>query len=43
MYECVKRGTLSKYVRKFEDNKLPLDLIRFYTAELILTLECLHS
>jgi serine/threonine protein kinase len=38
----VKRGTLSRMMRKM-DFKLPLDLIKFYAAELILILEYLHK
>lgn len=43
MYEYVQNGTLSKLFKKFDKYKLPLELTAFYTAELIQTLEYLHS
>ena len=43
MYEYVKRGTLSKFMKELDGNKLPLDLAKFYAAEIVLTLEYLHS
>ena len=42
MYEYVKRGTLSRMMRKMDHN-LPLELVRFYAAELVLIMEKLHS
>jgi len=34
MYEFVKRGTLSRMIRKFK-HKFPLELARFYAAEIV--------
>ncbi len=42
MHEYVKRGTLSRMIRKF-DHKFPLDLVKFYAAEIIMILEYLHG
>jgi protein kinase A len=39
----VQKGTLSKLMKKYEGQRLPIDLAIFYTAELIITLEYLHS
>ena len=43
IYEYVQRGTLSKLIKKFERERLPIDLAIFYTAELVHTLEYLHN
>lgn len=43
IYEYVQRGTLSKLIKKFDKERLPIDLAIFYTAELVQTLEYLHG
>lgn len=43
IYEYVQRGTLSKLIKKFDKERLPIELAVFYTAEIILTLEYLHG
>ena len=40
MFEYSKHGTLSRLVRKL--GKLPLELAKFYAAELVVILEYLH-
>lgn len=42
LYEYVNRGTLSRMIRKYE-GKFPIDLAKFYIAEIIITLEYLHN
>ena len=42
MYEYVKRGTLSRMMRKM-DYKIPIELVRFYAAEIVIILEYLHG
>ncbi len=39
----MQNGTLSKLFKKFEKQRLPIELAIYYTAELISTLEYLHS
>ncbi len=39
----MQRGTLSKLIKKFEKERLPIELAVFYTAEIIQTLEYLHG
>jgi 3-phosphoinositide dependent protein kinase-1 len=39
----VSNGTLSKMFKKFEKQRLPMELAVYYTAELITTLEYLHG
>lgn len=41
MFDYAKHGTLSRLIRKL--GKLPIELARFYAAELIVVLEYLHS
>lgn len=43
VYEYVSNGTLSKLFKKFEKQRLPIELAVYYTAELITTLEYLHG
>jgi serine/threonine protein kinase len=39
----VQRGTLSKLIKKFDKERLPIELAVFYTAEIVQTLEYLHG
>jgi serine/threonine protein kinase len=41
LYEYVKRGTLSRLIRKYEGS-FPYELARFYVAEIVSSLEYLH-
>lgn len=42
LYEYVNKGTLSRMIRKFE-GKFPIELVKFYIAEIIVTLEYIHN
>lgn len=42
MYEYIKRGTLSRMIRKMK-NKFPINLAKFYAAEIINSLEYLRT
>ena len=41
MFEYANHGTLSRLIRKY--GKLPLELAKFYAAELVNILEFLHT
>lgn len=42
MYEYIKRGTLARMIRKMK-TKFPLNLARFYAAEIINALDYLRT
>ena len=44
MFEYASRGSLTKLINKFKDGqKMPLDLVRHYAAEVISALEAMHA
>jgi len=44
VFEYASRGSLTKLISKVHmaEGKMPLDLIRFYAAEILLALEVMH-
>ena len=42
MYEYVKKGTLARLIRKMKSN-FPLNLARFYAAEIVSVLDYLRN
>lgn len=45
VFEYVNRGSLTKLISKLSlgDLRMPMDLVRYYAAEIVLALEFLHS
>ena len=45
VFEYVNRGSLTKLISKLSlgELRMPMDLVRFYAAEIVLALEFLHS
>jgi len=44
VFEFASRGSLTKLINKFKDgHKMPLDLVKYYSAEIISALELMHS
>ena len=45
VFEYASRGSLTKLISKLhmEEAKMPMDLIRFYAAEILLALEVMHK
>lgn len=42
LYEYVNKGTLSRMIKKFQ-GKFPIELVKFYVAEIIVAMEYLHD
>lgn len=45
VFEYASRGSLTKLISKLSmgEHKMPLELVRFYSAEILLALELMHS
>lgn len=44
MFEFASRGSLIKLINKFKNGqKMPLDLVKYYAAEIISALEAMHT
>ena len=46
MFEYANRGSLTKLISKLslgDGNKMPYELARFYAAEILMALDCMHS
>lgn len=43
VFEHAPRGCLTKMIGKFKDSHMPLELIQYYAAEIILALEYMHN
>ena len=45
MFEHASRGSLTRLIQKLSSGevKMPMDLVRYYTAEILLALEVMHE
>jgi 3-phosphoinositide dependent protein kinase-1 len=45
VFEHASRGSLTRLIQKLSSSevKMPMDLVRYYTAEILLALEVMHE